>query len=243
MKTRIRAQSVHGRGQGKTGIRLIMVLLVFLLVILAVSADDPVPDGPGRNSIGSESTVLHISGPSESPGDDIPDDLAMIEDAARRMEMQLDENLMEYSGDRLEQMRQDNRIRVAASTIHLVATVTAPGTTTWIELDKISEGISRIADDSFVQQDRIRNRNPVVRFFAGGDAQAAGALEQDAAGYRALTGRIEEIGTVSNFNQEVKPALDKPVATLRLEQERLTTIARKEREDRGILGWILQGIP
>jgi bacterioferritin-associated ferredoxin len=87
-------------------------------------------------------------------------------------------------------------------------------------------------------EEQIGNRNGIVRFFSGGDAEAAGTLEQETIRNQE---RIQAMNQLINQCQEcdgqVKAMLQEQLQNMETEQTRLLQLAQREKQDRGIFGW------
>lgn len=87
-------------------------------------------------------------------------------------------------------------------------------------------------------EERIENRNSFVRFFAGGDEEAAGTLEQETVRNQ---GRIQEmqqlITRCQDCDIQVKEMLQEQLQEMESVQTRLQQLAQKEKQDKGIFGW------
>jgi bacterioferritin-associated ferredoxin len=87
-------------------------------------------------------------------------------------------------------------------------------------------------------EERIGNRNGIVRFFSGGDAEAAGTLEQETIRNQ---GRIQAMTQLINQCQDcdgqVKEMLQEQLQNMEMEQTRLLQLAQQEKQDKGIFGW------
>ncbi len=88
-------------------------------------------------------------------------------------------------------------------------------------------------------EERIENRNSFVRFFAGGDEEAAGTLEQETVRNQ---GRIQDMQQLITRCQDcdvlVKEMLQEQLQEMENVQIRLQQLAQKEKQDKGIFGWL-----
>lgn len=87
-------------------------------------------------------------------------------------------------------------------------------------------------------EERIRARSGIVRFFAGGDAEAAEIL---AAEVGAEGERIRELNRIvgeCDCDEETKAMLTGLVRSVEPEMARLQALARNETENKGLLGWL-----
>jgi hypothetical protein len=88
-------------------------------------------------------------------------------------------------------------------------------------------------------EERIANRNAVARFFAGGDQEAAGVLEQETIRNRDRIQAMHQLITqCQDCDGQVKEMLQEQLQEMESEQTRLQQMAQMEKQDKGIFGWL-----
>jgi hypothetical protein len=88
-------------------------------------------------------------------------------------------------------------------------------------------------------EERIENRNAVVRFFAGGDEAAATTLEQETARNQERIQEMQQlIAQCQDCDISVKEMLQEQLKEMETEQTRLSQLAQNEKQDKGIFGWL-----
>ncbi len=85
-------------------------------------------------------------------------------------------------------------------------------------------------------ENRIRTRSSFIRFFVGGDAEAARNLEQQIEQNQERIREMEQLVEQCACSDEVKALLREQIRQMVQEQDRLRSIARLELEDKGIFG-------
>jgi hypothetical protein len=129
-------------------------------------------------------------------------------------------------------------IHATATALRQAASSSTPGTTTWLELQRVADEIDRIASVSAVHEARIRDRNIIIRFFIGGNRTASAGLAGAASRYGAEEARLTNLMTALNFNQTIKPIMLQQTGIIRQERDRLVVLAETENRSKGILGLI-----
>ena len=87
-------------------------------------------------------------------------------------------------------------------------------------------------------EERIGNRNGIVRFFSGGDAEAAGTLEQETIrNQERIQAMNQLINQCQDCDGQVKEMLQEQLQNMEMEQTRLLQLAQREKQDKGIFGW------
>jgi len=111
----------------------------------------------------------------------------------------------------------------------------------------IGQQVSEIARefDNSVQatiraEERIQNRNQFVKFFVGGDMEAAAAIEQEVNGNRERIQQLEQLQGQCDCDEGVKSVLQEQIQNMEQEQERLQQLANKEQQHNGLFGWFFR---
>ena len=88
-------------------------------------------------------------------------------------------------------------------------------------------------------EERIENRNAVVRFFAGGDQAAAGTLEQETVRNQERIREMQQLITqCQDCDAQIMELLQAQLQEMEGVQTRLQLLAAKEKQDRVIFGWL-----
>jgi ABC-type Zn uptake system ZnuABC Zn-binding protein ZnuA len=87
-------------------------------------------------------------------------------------------------------------------------------------------------------EEQIRSRNPITRFFVGGDDNAARQIEREIEQNRLQIQQLQ--GTIDSCNctNTTKDLLRQQLSVMDQEQDRLHNLAQQELSDQGIIGWI-----
>jgi hypothetical protein len=83
-------------------------------------------------------------------------------------------------------------------------------------------------------QTRIENRDPISRFFLGGDTTAAQALLQDTLQNQDRIRLMEQDLQSCDCNQTIRDQLQQQLTTISQDQDRLRTLANQTLQDRGL---------
>jgi len=88
-------------------------------------------------------------------------------------------------------------------------------------------------------EERIQNRNAFVRFFAGGDEDAARILEQETIRNQERILEMQQlINQCEDCDPQVKEMLEEQLQEMVALQTRLQQLAQKEKQDKGVVGWL-----
>ena len=105
-------------------------------------------------------------------------------------------------------------------------------------ISKISNEIKNSFEVTTRAEERIRSKSGFVKFFTGGDNEAAGLITQE---IMRNENRIRELNRLieeSDFDPQTKAILQEQVQNIEQEQLRLKTLAEQEINNKGILSWL-----
>lgn len=87
-------------------------------------------------------------------------------------------------------------------------------------------------------EERIQTRNMFVRFFAGGDEEAAGEMEQEVNRNQAKIQQLKQLMQECDCDEEVKTMMQEQIQNIEQEQNRLQELAENEKKSKGLFGWL-----
>jgi len=156
----------------------------------------------------------------------------MIQEREREMEQEM-ANLGEVQQ---EIYRNQNRVRLAVHSLLAMENLTGG----------IGRNVSQIAREfnNSVQatiraEERIQTRRGILRFFVGGDGEAAEEIEQEVNRNRERIQQLTQLRQQCNCSEEVQAMLQEKIQAMEQEQNRLQQLSQNEKQNRGIFGWIL----
>jgi hypothetical protein len=111
----------------------------------------------------------------------------------------------------------------------------------------IGQQVSEIATefDNSVQatiraEEKIQNRNQFVRFFMGGDMEAAAAIEEEVNNNRERIQQLQQLREQCDCDEEVKSVFQEQIQNMEQEQNRLQQLANQEQQHSGLFGWFFR---
>lgn len=204
--------------------------------------EDAVAGGTGGKMLNqSGSAVINESLMGQGPGKTSDSSLSSsgqrIGMALQQEQQALDDELSAVSQAQQEVLQNQNRVRLAVQVLFAACN----------EDGEIGRQISSIADElnnsvrtTIMAEERIRERNLFVRFFAGGDQEAAGELIRQVEENRIRLEELRQLVQQGGFDGDVISILQEQVMNIEAEQNRLRTLAEEENQNRGIFGFIFQ---
>jgi hypothetical protein len=89
------------------------------------------------------------------------------------------------------------------------------------------------------EEERITSRNALVRFFAGGDKEAGGVLEQETVRNQERIQQMQQlIAQCQDCDAQIRELLQNQLQEMNQQQTRLQQVAQRELRDKGIIGWL-----
>ncbi|HUV81021.1 MAG TPA: hypothetical protein VMW21_00660 [Patescibacteria group bacterium] len=151
----------------------------------------------------------------------------------RKQEMNQEIQQMEKSEQKVYQNQ--NEVRLAVHSLLSMEEV----------LGGIGQQVSQIAKEfnnsvqaTIKAEERIENRNRLVKFFTGGDEEAAGMLEQEMERNEIRIRQLMQLSEQCACGDDVKAVFQEQIMKMEQEQSRLQQIAQGEKQAKGIFGWL-----
>jgi len=102
----------------------------------------------------------------------------------------------------------------------------------------IAEDLNTSAGTVQPLEERIQDRNTFIRFFAGGDRDAADQINDQVAQNQARIQDLEGLMANTSLQPDVQGAMQEQITALQTEQARLAALAGDERNTTGLFGWL-----
>ena len=87
-------------------------------------------------------------------------------------------------------------------------------------------------------EERVQTRNWLVRFFVGGDEEAAGNMEQEVNRNRERIQELRRLREECDCDEEIRAMLQEQIQNMEQEQNRLQQLAQNEKANKGLFGWL-----
>jgi len=106
------------------------------------------------------------------------------------------------------------------------------------QVSQIAKDFDNSVQATIRTEERIQNRNMIVRFFTGGDQEAAGEIEREVNQNKIRVQQLKQLREQCDCDEEVKNMFQEQIQNMEQEQNRLQQLAEKEKHTKGIWGWI-----
>jgi len=140
------------------------------------------------------------------------------------------------SGEKKQQMLQNqNQVRVAAQTLSQMANMLGG---VGKQVSDIAQNFNNSVQATINAEEKIQTRSGFSRFFAGGDKKSAEELESKATQNQQMIQELKQLKEQADCDEEVKEMMQEQIQQMEQEQKRLQELAQKEKESKGLFGWI-----
>jgi hypothetical protein len=106
------------------------------------------------------------------------------------------------------------------------------------QVSQIAEGFNMSVQATIRAEEQIQSRSRFVRFFAGGDEEAAQDIEHHVVQNQERLRQLQQLSGECDCDEEVRALLQEQVQTMEQEQTRLQQLAQDEQSDKGLFGWL-----
>lgn len=105
------------------------------------------------------------------------------------------------------------------------------------QVSAIAREFNNSVQNTIANEEQIKNRSRLTRFFFGGDQEAAEELEQEIVQNRERIRELAQLYQDCDCQQELKQVLQEQIQNMEQEQDRLEQVVDSQAY-RGIWGWI-----
>jgi hypothetical protein len=106
------------------------------------------------------------------------------------------------------------------------------------QVSQIAEGVNTSVQATIRAEERIQSRSRFVRFFAGGDDEAAQEIGQHVIQNQERLQQLQQLSGECDCDEEVRALLQEHIRNMEQEQTRLQQLAQDELADKGLFGWL-----
>jgi len=128
-----------------------------------------------------------------------------------------------------------NKVREA---VHALLSLEDLATGIGPQVSQIAQEFNNSVLATIVAEEKIQKRNVLVRFFMGGEKNAAEEMEQKVNQNQQRIQELKQLKEDCVCDEEVKTMIQEQVQKMEQEQERLQQLAKKEKSAEGVFGWV-----
>jgi hypothetical protein len=105
------------------------------------------------------------------------------------------------------------------------------------EVSKVAKEFNNSVQETIKAEETIRNKNRILRFFAGGDQETAEELRSLVNQNRIRIQRLKELKGECDCEDEVSTLMQEQIQSMEQGQDKLQEMIQNEKNARGIWGW------
>jgi len=105
------------------------------------------------------------------------------------------------------------------------------------EVSKVANQFNNSIGETIKAEETIRNKNRIIRFFAGGDHETAEKLQNLVDQNRIRLQKLKELKNEADCEEEVRELMQEQIQSMEQGQAKLQEMIQNERDARGIWGW------
>ena len=239
---------------------IIVVLTTFAMPVIAAKEDNGVKAGitvaaaktqttssrEQENRHGADDTVtvtpttretIEVEHGTESGIDDSKKTsgrtIAQVREDRHKSLESLNATLRNISSGERDRMQNENEVRIAVTTLLNVEDLSGG---IGRNVSAIARDFNNSASSTRKLEDRIQSRNSFVRLLFGGDRDAARELAAQTAQNNARIAELQRLISSATLNSDVRAVIEDQVRIVQKDQDRLSQLATREQEDRGLFG-------
>lgn len=191
--------------------------------------------GENSDSGNGATTTTTIDGETQSEKQKKAGTKEELKEMIQERREELNQELEQVREQNREMHQNQNQVRLTVHTLLAMENLTGG----------IGQNVSAVAiefNNSFkitVQaEERIQNRNQLIRFCFGGDDEAADEIQGEIEQNQLRIQRLYELLEQCECDEEIKDILREQIQTMEQEQNRLQEKANNEKSYKGLFGWI-----
>ena len=128
-----------------------------------------------------------------------------------------------------------NKVREA---VHTLLSLEDLATGIGPQVSQIAREFNNSVQATITAEEKIQKRNAFVRFFIGGEKNAAEDIEQELNQNQQRIQELKQLKEECTCGEEIKTMIQEQVQNMEQEQERLQQLTNKEKSTNGLFGWI-----
>lgn len=210
--------------------KTVSILFLFLLAAAVMAQQQGMTDQPQPTPTTTEQPI----------GAQIRDQIqARNFSHLQEMAVEQSQELMQQAQQMREQSREvyqnQNRVRLAVHNLLAMGNLTKG---IGSQISAIAREFNNSVQATLRAEQRIQNRSQIARFFAGGNQEAAGEIEQKVEQNRQRVQELQQLYQQCMAEEEVCQFLQEQIQNIQQEQERLQELAQREMQSKGLFGWL-----
>jgi len=153
----------------------------------------------------------------------------------QQKKQEMSQEMQELSNVQQKVYQNQNKVREAVHALLSLEDL-APGIGP--QVSQIAKEFNNSVQATIMAEEKIQKRNAFVRFFVGGEKNAAGEMEQELNQNQQRIQELKQLKEECASGEEVKTMMQEQIQNMDQEQVRLQQLAEKEKNTNGVFGWV-----
>ncbi len=145
------------------------------------------------------------------------------------------QELEQFKEQKKEMYQNQNQVRVAVHALLAMENLTGG---IGPNVSAIAREFNNSVQATIRSEEKIQNRNALVKMFIGGDEDSADEIEQEVNKNQERIQKLTQLMEQCDCDEEVKTILQEQIQNMEQEQNRLQQLAQNEKQNKGLFGWI-----
>ena len=162
-------------------------------------------------------------------------DSAELGQMIQQRQQKMNQELQGLGADQQNIYQNQNRVRLAVHTLLAMEDLVGG---IGPQVGEIARDFNNSVQATIRTEEKIQERNWVMRFLFGGDEEAAGEIEQEVNVNRERVQTLKQLKEQCSCDEPVKATMQEQIQNIEQEQNRLQQLAQAEKNSKGLLGWL-----
>ena len=218
--------------------KIFVFLVAFLVMSTGVFAaqQEGQGDGAGEGALDIMPSGQGEGGQGEMMGDTVMAQKMVKAQSSEELRQMIQQRQQQSMGAGSQEVyKNQNRVRVA---VHSLLAMEDLAGNKGQEISKVAREFNNSVQATINAEEKVQNRGALARLFAGGDHEAAEEVERQVEQNRQKIQELKQLKEECICEEEVKAMMQEQIQNMEQEQARLGELAQKEKESKGLFGWI-----
>ncbi|MGB2762440.1 MAG: hypothetical protein WBC21_02765 [Minisyncoccales bacterium] len=158
-----------------------------------------------------------------------------VKQSVQQRQQEMNQEMQGLSNVQQKVYQNQNKVREA---VHALLSLEDLATGIGPQVSQIAREFNNSVQATILAEEKIQKRNAFVRFFMGGEKNAAADMEQELNQNQQRIQELNQLREECACGEEVKAMMQEQVHNMEQEQERLQQLIDREKGANGVFGWV-----
>ena len=184
-------------------------------------------EGEQEESSGQQNFILGIQQKART--------MTQVREMVQQKKQEMTQEMQGLSNVQQKVYKNQNKVREAVQTLLSLEDL-APGIGS--QVSEIAREFNNSVQATIIAEEKIQKRNAFVRFFIGGEKNAAEDMEQELNQNQLRIQELKQLREECVGGEEIKAMVQEQIQNMEQEQTRLQQLADREKGAQGVFGWV-----